>query len=259
LELAPPERVSCAAAAGFSHVGVRVLPATTTEPHHDLVGNPALLRELQQRLSDTGVKVLDVEIFRLQPDTRAADFEAALATAAALGASDVLVAGNDPHEARLCDNFAALCDLASRYQLRASLEFMPWTDAKDLTQAARIVEQSGRSNAGVLIDPFHLSRSRSRIEDIAKVKPQRFHFMQFCDVPAQLPLTMDAILAEARSERLFPGEGGLDLVALLRAMPPDIPLSLEVPTLTLARTVGATERAKRALAATRRMLAQLQA
>jgi sugar phosphate isomerase/epimerase len=114
LELAPPERVSCAAAAGFSHVGVRVLPATTTEPHHDLVGNPALLRELQQRLSDTGVKVLDVEIFRLQPDTRAADFEAALATAAALGASDVLVAGNDPHEARLCDNFAALCDLASR-------------------------------------------------------------------------------------------------------------------------------------------------
>ena len=41
---------------------------------------------------------------------------------------------------------------------------------------------------------------------------------------------MDAILAEARAERLFPGEGGVDLLGLLRAMPRDIPLSLEVPT-----------------------------
>ena len=81
--------------------------------------------------------------------------------------------------------------------------------------------------------------------------------MQFCDVPAAIPPTMDAILAEARGERLFPGEGGVDLVGLLRAVPRDLPLSLEVPTLTLAKTVGATERARRALAATKRVLAQL--
>ena len=36
-----------------------------------------------------------------------------------------------------------------------------------------------------------------------------------------------------------------------RAMPRDIPLSVEAPTHTLARTVGATERARRALAAAR--------
>jgi sugar phosphate isomerase/epimerase len=68
---------------------------------------------------------------------------------------------------------------------------------------------------------------------------------------------MDAILAEARGERLFPGEGSIDLFGLLRAVPRDIPLSVEVPTRTLARSVGATERARRALAATRRVLAQL--
>ena len=45
----------------------------------------------------------------------------------------------------------------------------------------------------------------------------------------------------------------------LRAVPRDVPLSLEVPTLKLAKTVGATERARRALAATRRVLAQLDA
>lgn len=255
LELSPPDMVSCAADAGFSHVGIRLLPATPTEVQHDLVGDTALLREVESRLADTGVKVLDVEIFRLKPDTRVADYEAAFATAARLGASDLLVAGNDPDEGRLTDRFGALCDLAARYRLRASLEFMPWTDAKDLNQAARIVQAVGRRNAGVLIDPFHLSRSRSRIEDIAQVPAAQFHYMQFCDVPAQLPPSMDAILAEARAERLFPGEGGVDLLGLLRAMPKDIPLGLEVPTHTLARTMGATERARRAMAATQRLLA----
>ena len=65
LELTPPEMVTCAAEAGFSHVGIRLLPATTTEPHYDLVGKTPLLREVERRLADTGVKVLDVEIFRI--------------------------------------------------------------------------------------------------------------------------------------------------------------------------------------------------
>jgi sugar phosphate isomerase/epimerase len=99
---------------------------------------------------------------------------------------------------------------------------MPWTDAKDLTQGARIVEHAARANGGLLIDAFHLSRSRSRIEDIAGVPRSRLHFMQFCDVPAAIPASMDAIIAEARGERLFPGDGDVDLVRLLRALPPDL-------------------------------------
>lgn len=264
LELSPPDMVTCAAEAGFSHVGIRLIPATPTEPQHELVGDTPLLREVLARLADTGVQVLDAEIFRIKPDTRVAGHEAAVATAARLGARELLVAGNDPDEARLCDTFAAFCELAARYRLGANLEFMPWTDAKDLNQAARIVAQAaarvseqGAAHAGVLIDAFHLSRSRSRIDDISRVPAQRLRYLQLCDVPATQPPDMDAILAEARAERLFPGEGGLDLVALLRAVPPDIPLSIEVPTHTLARTMGATERARRALVATRRVLAQV--
>lgn len=257
LELTPPDRVTCAAEAGFSHVGIRLLPATTTEPQFDMVGDTPLLREVERRLADTGIRVLDVEIFRLKPETRVADHEAAIATAARLGASDLLVAGNDADEHRLVDNFAALCDLGARYGLAAGLEFMPWTDVRDLRDAARIVERTGRDNAAVIVDAFHLSRSRSRITDLTAIPPSRLRFVQLCDVPAAIPPTMEAILAEARAERLFPGEGSVDLAGLLRAMPPGIPLSLEVPTHTLARTVGATERARRALAATRRVLAQL--
>lgn len=256
LELTPPEMVICAAEAGFSHVGIRLIAATPTEPQYNIIGDVPLLREVERCLADTGVKVLDVEIFRIKPETNVSDYEAAIATAARLGASELLVAGNDPDEARLTERFSAFCDLAKRYGLGANLEFMPWTDAKDLRQAASIVERSARTNAGVLIDPFHLSRSHSRIEDIAIIPPSSLRFIQFCDVPAAIPVSMEAILAEARAERLFPGEGELDLCGLIRVLPDNIPISVEVPTHTLAMTVGATERARRALAATKRVLAQ---
>jgi regulator of protease activity HflC (stomatin/prohibitin superfamily) len=75
------------------------MPATPTEPQYNIVGDTPLLREVERRLADTGVKVLDVEIFRIKPDTRVSDYEAAIATAARLGASDLLIAGNDPDEA----------------------------------------------------------------------------------------------------------------------------------------------------------------
>src|ERR1700712_693292 len=158
LELTPPQMVTCAAEAGYSHVGIRLIPATPTEPQYDIVGDTPLLREVEARLADTGVKVLDCEIFRIKPETRVADYEAAIATAARLSASELLVAGNDPDESRLIDTFGKFCDLAESYGLGADLEFMPWTDAKDLSQAARIVAATGRDNAAVLIDPFHFSR-----------------------------------------------------------------------------------------------------
>lgn len=101
LELAPPDMVTCAAAAGYSHVGLRLLPATPDEPTYPTVGDTPLVREIERRLAGGGVRVLDVEIFRLKHDTDVRDYMAALETGARLGAQHVLVAGNDPHEGGL--------------------------------------------------------------------------------------------------------------------------------------------------------------
>ncbi|NER61848.1 TIM barrel protein, partial [Pseudomonas sp. MAFF212428] len=155
LELSPPEMVEVAARAGYSHVGLRLEPATPEEHHFALVRDADLRRQTADRLRDTGIKVLDIEILRLKPDTRVSAFEALLAVGATFGASELLVAGNDPDEARQTDNFAALCDLAAQYGLHPHLEFMPWTYAKDLEQAARIVATADRPNGCVLIDAFH--------------------------------------------------------------------------------------------------------
>src|SRR5262245_1317660 len=161
IELAPPEMVSCAREAGFDSIGLRVLPATAEEVQHDLVGDTPLARETARRLRDTGLPVLDIEIFRLKPDTVVADYRAALEAGARFGAKEALVAGNDPDEARIVERFAAFCDLAREYGIAANLEPMPWTDVKTFAQGVRIVEAAKRHNAGVLIDPIHFDRGGS--------------------------------------------------------------------------------------------------
>ena len=258
LELSPPDMVEVAARAGYSHVGLRLVPATPEEHHFPLVADAGLLRQTQQRLRDTGVKVFDVEILRLKPETVVAEFERVLAVGAELGASTVLVAGNDPDEARLTDNFAAFCDLAAGFGLYPHLEFMPWTDARDLVQAMRIVDNAGRPNGCVLVDAFHFNRSGSRLEDLAKLDPARIHYAQLCDVAGPVPADMAEILRQARNERRFPGDGDCDLLGLLRALPANLPLSLEIPTRQLyEQGVGALERAQIAIDKARTLLAQL--
>lgn len=254
LELTPPQMVDCAAQAGYTHVGLRLLPATDTEVRYDLIGDTPMIRETEARLRATGIKVLDIEILRLKPDTRVNDYRPVLETGARLGARFVLVAGNDPDEARLTDNFGALCDLGHSLGLKPYIEPMPWTDVKDVRQAGRIVTAANRPNGGIIIDPIHFDRSGSSVEDIAALPAELFGYMQFCDAPAERPTDLPGLLFQARCERNFPGEGGLDLAALLDALPDDIPISLEVPTEELTKTVNALERAKRAREATLKLL-----
>jgi len=258
LELSPPDMVEVAARAGYSHVGLRLVPATPEEHHFALVADNDLRRRTLARLRDTGIGVLDVEILRLKPDTVVAEFEPILAVGAEFGASELLVAGNDPDEQRMTEHFAELCDLAASYGLHPHLEFMPWTDARDLAQAVRVVEGAGRENGAVLVDAFHFDRSGSRLQDLARVTPSRLRYAQLCDVAGPRPTDMAEILRQARSERRFPGEGDGDLSGLLRCLPANIPLSLEIPTVhLLERGVTGLERARMALDKTRDLLARI--
>jgi sugar phosphate isomerase/epimerase len=257
LELTPPDMVSCAADAGFDCIGLRIIPATPGEVQHAMVGDTPLVRETVRRLESTGLRCLDVEIFRLKPGTRVADFEAALATGARLGAREALVAGNDPDEARLTATFAAFCDLAHPYGIGINLEPMPWTDCRNFAQGVRIVTAAGRDNGGLLIDAIHFDRGGSSASEIAALPRSRLRYMQLCDAPAARPTDVDELLRQARAERLMPGDGGLDLDGILRGVPDDLPISLEIPMQTLARTMPAVERARLMLAKTRQLLATL--
>lgn len=258
LELSPPEMIEVAARAGYSHVGLRTEPATAEEHHFPLVRDAGLRRQTSARLRDTGIRVLDIEILRLKPDTRVADFAAHLAVGAELGATELLVAGNDPDPQRASEHFAELCDLAVGYGIRPHLEFMPWTDTRNLEEAWQLVERAGRANGCVLVDAFHFDRSGSRLDDLRRLPASRMHYAQLCDVVGPCPSDMAEILRQARQERCFPGEGDCDLSGLLRCLPPGLPLSLEIPTRRLLEQgVDAYDRAKLALDKTLSLLEQL--
>lgn len=257
LELSPPDMVEAAARAGYSHVGLRLVPATEQEQHFPLVADASLRRQTQARLRDTGTKVLDLEILRLKPDTCVADFKAILDVGAELGGTELLVAGNDPDESRLTERFAHLCDLAADYGIYPHLEFMPWTEVRDLRQAMRVVANADRGNACVLVDAFHFNRSASALADLATLAPERLRYAQLCDVAGPVPDDMDEILRQARNERPFPGDGDADLVGLLRALPANVPLSLEIPTRQLLEQgISGEQRARMALQRAKAVLAK---
>ncbi|UFN47678.1 sugar phosphate isomerase/epimerase [Roseomonas sp. OT10] len=255
LELPPPALIDVAAATGCAQVGLRLIPVAPGAAAYPLQDDPALMRETLVRLRDTGVGVADLEIAMLRPETDVVAYRPFFEAGARIGAKHVLVAGYDPDRARLVDTYAAFCREAAAFGLTGDLEFMPWTAVPDLAAAIDVVGRAGQPNGGVLIDALHFDRSGSRIADIPRVPREWLHYWQICDAPAERPTTMEGLLHTARAERMFPGEGGIDLVSLIRAMPADLTISLEIPTLELARTVPAEQRVRRAMAAARGLLA----
>jgi len=255
LELAPPALVDLAAASGYDNVGIRLLPAVPGGIAYPLMEDESGLRETIARLDATGITVADLEVVAFRPETEIAAFSAFFETGARLGAKHILVAGYDPDLRRFTDRFAKFCEAAAQHGLTADLEFMPWTSVPDLRTANRIVAQVGQPNAGVLVDALHFDRSKSLIGELVGIPADRLHYWQLCDGPATPPATTAEMLHAARSERMFPGEGGIDLVSLVKAMPTNIPVSIEVPTASLAKTLNAEARARRALAAARKIIA----
>jgi sugar phosphate isomerase/epimerase len=246
LELPHHEQVSVAAEAGYGQVGLRLVPVAG-QPYQ----YPLELPEVERRLEDTGVRLLDVEVFRLTPETRVEEWAGVLEISARLKATELLVHGADADEARLIDTFGRLCDLAAGYGLAANIEPMPWVDVSNIAKALRILRGASRANGGLLVDAIHFFRAGDSLAELAKVPREYLRYAQFCDARAERPVDMQEIVRQARSDRLFPGEGGLDLTGLLRTLPAELPLSLEVPS---AQPLPALERARRAIAATRAML-----
>ena len=77
-----------------------------------------------------------------------------------------------------------------------------------------------------------------------------FHFAHVCDAPKEIPSTNEGLIHTAREERLYVGEGGIDIAAIVNRLP-EVPYSLEIPHLARAKEVGDAEHAWRRLQAAR--------
>jgi sugar phosphate isomerase/epimerase len=244
--------VDAAAKAGFDAVGLRIVAAPGATQRAPVVGDRELIASLKTSLGANALDVLQVNNFWIMPETTTNHIRPVIETAARLGARYVLVVVGDPDLQRAGACFAECCALAEPLGIGVALEFQSYSPVRTIHQAVRMVEDSGYGNAGIVVDALHLDRSGGHPSDLAAIPAGRLSFVQLCDAPARQP-ALDALRREARGDRLYPGEGALPLVALMEALPGDVPLDLEAPS---RRThLPLLEQARLAAEATRRFLA----
>ncbi len=251
LSLTPPQVVELAARTGYRYVGLRMTRVTPDEVLYDLGRDRALMKETKARLAGTGVEVHDGELFRMDPELEPDRFIPELEATAELGAKHIIAQLPDPDRERATARFARLCDLAKPLGIFVSLEFPHWTETGNLAEATKVVRAVNRSNAGILIDMLHFGRSDSSLDELAQLPRDWLRFAHVCDAAREVPPTMASIIRTARDERLFPGEGGIDVRGILACMPQDIPYALEIPRVTLTTAVGPHEVARLAITVAR--------
>jgi sugar phosphate isomerase/epimerase len=241
LSLTPPQVVDVAARTGYRYVGLRLTRVTPDEVLYDLVHDKPMMRDTKARLAVTGVAVNDVELFRMDPSLDAESFVPVLEAAAELGAKNLIAQLPDADRKRATERFARLCDLAKPLGIYVSLEFPHWTETGNLSSAVRVLRAVERSNAALLVDMLHFARSKSSLAELASLPREWFRFVHVCDAVKEVPPTLPGIIHTARDERLFPGEGGIDIRAILGCMPQGIPYALEIPRIALSKAVGPEE------------------
>ena len=257
IRASPPDLVRIAASAGYDCVGLRLLEVTPGDAW-PILHDPELLTATKTSLADHGIEVLDVELVRLMPETRVETFEPMLEIAAELGARHVLTQGHDPDWNRLVDNFSAFCGLAANFRMTADVEFLTWTGMRSASQAWALIRDAGSANAGVMVDTLHFSRSRCSLSELDEIPDERFHFVQISDAAGPVPETTEGLIFTAREDRLNPGDGDLDLAAILSRLPENIPVSVEIPNSSLAKVMPVVDRVEAARMATLDLLRQVE-
>jgi sugar phosphate isomerase/epimerase len=254
IRLSPPEVIEVAARTGYETVGLRLTGGTEITPAYSLMDDKPLMRATKAAMTASGVGVLDIEFVRITPETDVVSLERFAAAGAELDAKYIITSAYDPDLSRFTDRLAAVSDLASRYGMRAMLEFFPWTVVPDLNAALSMVDGAERPALGILVDTLHFDRSTSTVDALARIPASRLPYVHVADAPVQAIYTTEELLHAARVERLPPGEGGIDIKRILSNMPQDIPIALEVPRAALAAAEGEEAVALRVRQAAERLL-----
>lgn len=257
LGASPLQNIEAAAAAGFGAVGLRICGRRVGDAFPTpVLGVPKAQRELRTRAADLGIRLSNVSGYQFYPDVTLDQVEPVVEATAAIGMPIIVANGFDPDLDRFTDLFARYCDLAAKSGIRIALEFLPYSGVRNLADAWRVVQRSGRDNAGLLLDALHLERSGGSPADIETVPASRIVFAQLCDGPAwQGPKTDEALLGEARGARLPAGTGVLPLFDYLDALPAGCEIEYEVARGDMANR-PAVDKARAAAADAERFMAR---
>jgi sugar phosphate isomerase/epimerase len=232
----PLELLDAAGAARFDSVNMWLVPPPAMSAFNvkcgataPVVGNVPLIREINRRIAVTGVSVFEASCGWLSATFDPSTTAPVLDTMAQIGSRRVSVVGWDADRGRFVTNLAALCADATAYGITVTLEFMPYSAVRTVADAAEVLAAVGAPNLDVLVDALHLARSGGTPADLRLLDPRQIGVLQLCDAPAIGP-PAELLRDESVNRRRYPGEGALPLDDLLDALPADIVIELEIPT-----------------------------
>lgn len=251
LKTSPPELVDLAARSGFDAVGLRFGAARPGDDIFPMVGDSPLRRETRKRMRANGIRLLDVEVLCLYPDTTADSFRPLIDASAELEATFLLVNVEDTNRERVGETLERLCELAAPGNLSLGLEWMIYRQLKHLSEAMDIIGQVSAKNICLVVDSLHFFRSGTSVSELAHVPREKIGYIQLSDGCVPAP-ELEQLSFEARFDRKLPGEGQLPLSELIAALPSNIAVSMEIPS--VSADMSSLERAMRVGSAGREIL-----
>lgn len=244
----PPEMIYNAAIAGFDYVSPRTINrGAPAELVHDIANDKELFALTEQAVKDTGVKIIDIELVKINDSIKdVRKFEPDLDAAARLGVHNLTTNIWTDNAPFYEDKFGELCDLAAEFDMNVNLEYVTWSNVKNLSESLSLIKKCGRKNARVAFDLLHAFRSGDTVEDIAACPRELVApVSHVCDAPAEIDPR--GLAYTAGNDRLCPGEGAFPVAAAIKAMPDDTVIGLEIPNAERVRKVGAMEYVRRIL------------
>jgi sugar phosphate isomerase/epimerase len=191
--------------------------------------NPLLRRETASALADSGVGLWDIELARIVEGQDPRGYLSALEVGAALGAKHVLTSIWTPNQGFAVEAFGVLCDLAKPLGLTVNLEFVAWANCSTLGGALDVVRTANRTNAGIMIDTFHFHHAGDTVESLVSVPPEWFHYVHVSDDRIGIGGDLEETKRRGREERVYPGEGVIDIAGILNHLPERVVCAIELP------------------------------
>lgn len=225
------EKLAACSAAGFD--GVELF-------EQDLITSPLSPEEVRERAARLGLTLDLYQPFRdlegVEPEQFARNLErleANFQLMDRLGIDTILVCSNvdtaTVHDDEvIADQLRQAGELAARYDKCIAYEALAWgTYVNTYWHSWELARAAEHDAVGICIDSFHILSRGDDPSRIAEIPGEKIFFVQLADAQ---PMGMD-VLPWSRHHRVFPGEGGFDVVEMVRLLMLagySGPLSLEI-------------------------------
>ncbi len=214
-----PEDIAAASTAGFSALEIWAAKM-------DAYLNDHSVKELKALFDNAGLQPVSINSIEFITFRPADEYEQVKARCRelcrlgrTLGCDKIVVVPSPTPEGATWDDVQTesvrvlreLSEVAYEYDAKLAFEFLGfgWCSVRTLQQCWEIVNETQRSNVGLVIDTCHFYAGGSKLGSIARIDPQKIFILHINDVQDHPRETIED------AHRLLPGEGVIPLDDIL--------------------------------------------